>query len=40
MNITRDVMGMLQAGESLSDIRDYIDQNYSQFGPSTETEMP
>jgi hypothetical protein len=33
-------MTKLEAGESLSDIRAYIDQTYSKFGPPTDTEMP
>jgi len=33
-------MKRLEAGESLPDIRAYIDQTYSRFGPSTDTEMP
>jgi len=33
-------MQKLEAGESMPDIRAYIDQTYSKFGPSTDTEMP
>lgn len=33
-------MQKLEAGESLTEIRAYIDQTYSRFGPSTDTEMP
>jgi hypothetical protein len=33
-------MTKLQAGESMSDIRAYVDQTYSKFGPPTDTEMP
>ena len=33
-------MQKLEAGESLPDIRAYIDQTYSKFGPATDTEMP
>ena len=33
-------MQKLEAGESLPDIRATIDQTYSKFGPSTDTEMP
>jgi hypothetical protein len=40
IDITRDVMGRLQMGESLSEIRTYIDQIYSRFGPPTDTRMP
>jgi hypothetical protein len=40
VDITRDVMKKMQAGEPLTDIRVHVDQTYSQFGPSTDTEMP
>ncbi len=37
MDITRDVMRMLDQGKSLKDIRAYADRTYSRFGPSTPT---
>ena len=37
MDITRDVMRMLEQGRSLKDIRAYVDRTYSRFGPSTPT---
>ncbi len=37
MDITRDVMRMLDQGKSLKDIRAYVDRTYSRFGPSTPT---
>lgn len=33
-------MQKLEAGESLQEIRAYIDQSYSQYAPPTDTEMP
>ncbi|MBU0702425.1 MAG: PCYCGC domain-containing protein [Chloroflexi bacterium] len=33
-------MTKLEAGESLTEIRAYIDQAYRQFGPATDTKMP
>jgi hypothetical protein len=33
-------MTKLEEGESLAEIRTYIDDTYSQFGPPTDTEMP
>jgi hypothetical protein len=33
-------MAKLEEGESLTEIRAYIDQTYSQFGPPTDTEKP
>ncbi len=38
MDITRDVMGMLEQGGSLKEIRAAIDRDYSRFGPSTQTD--
>lgn len=37
MDITRDVMRMLNEGKALKDIRAYVDRTYSRFGPSTPT---
>lgn len=37
MDITRDVMRMLDEGKSLKEIRAYVDKSYSRFGPSTPT---
>jgi hypothetical protein len=37
VDITRDVMRMLDAGSPLKDIRAYVDRTYSRFGPSTAT---
>lgn len=37
MDITRDVMRMLDEGKTLKDIRAYVDTTYSHFGPSTPT---
>ncbi len=37
MDITRDVMKMLQEGRDLRTIRSIIDQKYSRFGPPTHT---
>ena len=37
MDITRDVMRMLDDGKPLQDIRTYVDKTYSRFGPSTPT---
>jgi hypothetical protein len=34
VDITRDVMRLLDDGKPLSDIRTYIDQTYAQYGPS------
>jgi hypothetical protein len=33
-------MNMLQEEKTLPEIRQYVDQTYSRFGPSTDTEMP
>jgi cytochrome c-type biogenesis protein CcmH/NrfF len=37
VDITRDVMRMLNQGASLKEIRAYVDRTYSRFGPSTPT---
>jgi hypothetical protein len=37
VDITRDVMRMLDEGKPLKEIRVYVDQTYSRFGPSTPT---
>ena len=37
INITRDVMRMLDQGKSLKEIRAYVDQTYGRFGPPTPT---
>ncbi len=37
MNITRDVMRLLDKGTSLKDIRAYVDGTYSRYGPPTPT---
>ncbi len=37
MDITRDVMRMLDDGKSVKEIRTYVDTTYSRFGPSTPT---
>ena len=39
MDITRDVMRMLDQGKSLKEIRAYVDRTYSRFGPSTPTPL-
>jgi hypothetical protein len=38
VDITQDVMRLKRSGQSLTDIRNYIDTNYSQYGPPTATE--
>ncbi len=40
VDITKDVMRMKQEGKASRAIRDYIDANYSQFGPGTNTPLP
>ncbi len=40
IDITLDVMRMLREGQNSLDIRQYIDAEYSQYGPSTDTPMP
>jgi hypothetical protein len=34
VDITQDTMRLLRQGKSIQEIRNYIDQNYSKFGPS------
>jgi hypothetical protein len=34
VDITQDTMRLLQEGKSVSEIRSYVDQTYSQYGPS------
>jgi len=38
VDITQDVMRLMHQGKDLKSIRAYIDQNYSQYGPSTNIE--
>jgi hypothetical protein len=38
VDITRDVMRLLREGQDLKEIRAYIDAEYSQYGPSTDTQ--
>lgn len=38
VDITRDVMRLLREEKGLKEIRTYIDTEYSQYGPSTDTE--
>ncbi len=40
VDITQDVMRLLQEGQSQTEIRAYIDAQYSPFGPSTDTPLP
>ncbi|HIQ04270.1 MAG TPA: hypothetical protein EYH31_01080 [Anaerolineae bacterium] len=40
VDITQDVMRLLDKGESSLQIRAYIDAQYSAFGPSTDTPLP
>jgi hypothetical protein len=37
VDITRDVMRMLDEGKPLKEIRATVDTTYSRFGPSTPT---
>ena len=37
MDITRDVMRMLDEGKLLKDIRNYVEATYGKHGPSTPT---
>ncbi len=37
MDITRDVMRMLDEGKSLKEIRAVVEKTYNRFGPSTPT---
>ncbi len=39
-DITHDVMRMMQDGKHAPEIRAYIDAQYSQYGPSTDTALP
>ena len=34
VDITQDAMRLLKQGESAAEIKTYIDQNYTQYGPS------
>ncbi len=40
VDITQDVMRLLDEGKSSQKIRAYIDATYSAFGPSTNTPLP
>jgi hypothetical protein len=40
VDITLDVMRMMREGHKPIEIRAYIDANYSQYGPSTDTPLP
>ena len=40
VDITQDVMRLMDEGQSPSEIRTYIDATYSPFGPSTDTPFP
>jgi hypothetical protein len=40
VDIAQDVMRLAEDGKTPLEIRTYIDSYYSQFGPSTDTEMP
>ena len=40
VDITQDVMRLLDEGRSQLEIRQYIDGQYSPFGPSTDTPLP
>lgn len=40
VDITQDVMRMMREGHKPIEIRAYIDANYSQYGPSTDTPLP
>jgi len=37
VDITRDVMRMLDDGKTIKEIRAHVDKTYSRFGPSTPT---
>jgi hypothetical protein len=37
VDITRDVMRMLDDGKPLKEIRAYVEATYSKYGPSTAT---
>ena len=40
VDIAQDVMRLSAEGESLTDIRTYVDATYSSFGPPTNTPLP
>jgi len=40
VDITLDVMRMMREGHKPIEIRAYIDQTYSKYGPSTDTPLP
>lgn len=40
VDITQDVMRLSAEGQSLWEIRTYVDAQYSPFGPSTDTPLP
>ena len=40
VDITQDVMHLAQTGQSMWEIRAYVDAQYSSFGPSTDTPLP
>lgn len=40
VDITQDVMRLMNEGQSSQQIRAYIDAQYSPFGPSTDTPLP
>ncbi len=40
VDITHDVMNMLDEGKTSPQIRAYIDEHYSKFGPGTNTPLP
>ena len=40
VDITQDVMRLTREGQSQLEIRQYIDETYSKFGPSTDTPLP
>ncbi|MDI3256468.1 MAG: PCYCGC motif-containing (lipo)protein [Kyrpidia sp.] len=40
LNIARDAVAMQKDGKSLQQIRTYIEQTYSRFGPATRTPSP
>jgi hypothetical protein len=37
VDITQDVMRFMRQGQDLKTIRTYVDEKYSQYGPSTNT---
>ncbi len=40
VDITQDVIHMRDQGKAAPEIRTYIDAQYSQYGPSTNTPLP